>query len=221
MIMRSIIPFLILCELFWLGSTAVAQPFRDEIGRFAKQDSLAMPAPGQVLFVGSSSFRLWTDVQAYFPGTPILNRGFGGSTLEDMIYYEKKIITPYKPRKIVIYCGENDLASSDTVTAKHVLARFEKLFAMIRSDYPQTPVIYVSIKPSPSRQRLIAKVAESNELIRQFLRTKPRTRFVDVYHKMLDKNGNPRKELFIEDQLHMNRAGYLIWQKALKPLLKK
>ena len=219
--MSKTLPLLFFCCLCSLANRAFAQPYRVEIRLFEKQDSLSMPAPGQVLFVGSSSFRLWTDVQSDFPGTPILNRGFGGSTLEDMIYYEKKIITPYKPRKIVIYCGENDLAYSDTVTAKHVLARFEKLFAMIRSDYPQTPVIYVSIKPSPSRQRLIAKVAESNELIRKFLRTQPRTRFVDIYHKMLDKNGNPRKELFLEDMLHMNREGYRIWQKALKPLLKK
>lgn len=219
--MSKTLPLLFFCCLCSLANTAFAQPFRDEIRLFEKQDSVAMPAPGQVLFIGSSSFRLWADVQSYFPGTPILNRGFGGSTLEDMIYYEKKIITPYKPGKIVIYCGENDLAYSDTVTAKHVLARFQKLFNMIRSDYPQTPVIYVSIKPSPSRQRLIDKVAASNELIRKFLRTQPRTRFVDIYHKMLDKNGNPRKELFLEDMLHMNREGYLIWQKALKPLLKK
>jgi len=208
---------------FCLAITAsvVAQPFRDEIQAFQRLDSVNFPATGQVLFVGSSSFRLWKDVQAYFPDVPIINRGFGGACLTDMIYYEKQIITPYKPRKIVIYCGENDLAASDTVQAQQVLERFQQLFKAIRADYPKTPVVYVSIKPSISRQRLMPKMAEANRLIQQYLKKKRRTQFVDVYSLMLDKNGTPRPDIFVEDKLHMNREGYLIWQKALAPVISR
>ncbi len=206
--------------LIFSGSfPAIAQPFKEEIQAFLRQDSLQPQAPGKVLFVGSSSFRLWGDVQADFPGTPIINRGFGGSSLPDLIRYEKQIIAPYKPGKIVIYCGENDFAASDTIQAIHVFARFKQLFELIRTDYPQTPIIFVSIKPSISRQRLMPKIAEGNRLIARYLRKKRHTSYVDIYHKMLDAKGQPRPELFVEDKLHMNRAGYLIWQKALTPLL--
>ncbi len=193
-----------------------AQPFRDEIQAFQHQDSLVPITPGQVLFVGSSSFRLWRDVQAYFPGTPIINRGFGGSCLTDMIYYEKQIITPYKPRKIVIYCGENDFAASDATTANDVFIRFKTLFKSIRADYPHTPIVYISMKPSPSRRTLMRKIASGNEMIEGYLRRKRHTAFVDVFHRMLDEQGEPRRELFLDDQLHMNQAGYQIWASALK-----
>lgn len=198
---------------------AAAQPFHDEIQAFKRQDSTAMPAQGQYLFVGSSSFRLWKDVQAYFPGAAILNRGFGGATLPDLLYYEKDVVRPYHPKKIVIYCGENDFATSDTIQAKHVLARFKKVFTAIRKDYPRTPIVFVSMKPSPSRQRLMPQIDAGNKLIQQFLAHKKNTAFVDIYHAMLDEKGNPRAELFLEDNLHMNRQGYQIWQKALAPLI--
>ena len=211
---------LLIILFFFAGVfSATAQPFKEEIQAFLRQDSLQPQAPGQVLFVGSSSFRLWQDVQADFPKTPIINRGFGGSSLPDLIRYEKQIIAPYKPGKIVIYCGENDFAASDTIQAIHVFTRFKQLFELIRTDYPQTPIIFVSIKPSISRQRLMPKIAEGNRLIARYLRKKRHTSYVDIYHKMLDAKGQPRPELFVEDKLHMNRAGYLIWQKALTPLL--
>lgn len=195
--------------------------FWNDIQSFKKQDSANFPRAKQILFIGSSSFTMWTDVQSYFPGYPILNRGFGGSSLPDVIHYAKDIVLPYKPKQVVIYCGENDLALSDTVTAKHVRKRFEILFYLIRRYYPAIPVVYISIKPSPSRRHLMPKMEEANRLIKSFLNKQPKTVFVDVYHKMLKPDGTPRDELFIEDQLHMNAKGYAIWKKALAPHLLK
>src|SRR4051812_8564477 len=107
-------------------------PFYNDIQNFKKQDAAKFPDKHAILFVGSSSFTKWTDVQHYFPGYPILNRGFGGSTLPDVIHYADDVIFPYEPKQIVIYCGENDLASSDTVSAAMVIGRFKTLFGMIR-----------------------------------------------------------------------------------------
>src|SRR5258705_6560476 len=124
--------FLWLCVLS-IGIAATAQttdpPFRKEIDAFKKKDSVQMPAKQSILFVGSSSFTKWTDVQDYFPGYPILNRGFGGSSLPDMIRYVDEVIIPYSPKQIVIYCGENDIAGSDTIKPATVLQRFQKLFS--------------------------------------------------------------------------------------------
>jgi len=197
------------------------QPFRDDIDAFKKEDSLHAPPERPVLFVGSSSFTMWKDVQKDFPASKILNRGFGGSSLTDVIRYEQEIIFPYDPKQIVIYCGENDIAASDTVTAKTVLRRFERLFTDIRHRLGRVPVVFISIKPSPSRQKFQPVVVEANKLIRQYLKKDKNATFVDVYGPMLGKDGLPNKELFLEDMLHMKPQGYEIWKKLLGPHLLK
>jgi len=201
---------------------SLAQPYAKEIADFKKQDSLSFPESGQILFVGSSSFTLWKDVQQYFPQHSIINRGFGGSTLLDVTRYEADIIFPYKPKQIVIYCGENDIANDSTVTGAVVFERFKKLYDDIRLNLGKVPIVYVSMKPSPSRWHLREKQTDGNERIRKFLRKKKRRAvFVDVWPGMLGADGKPREELYIADKLHMNAQGYIIWQKLLEPLLLK
>ncbi len=204
-----------------LQAQEIKPPYWEDIQAFKKQDSLQFPGTNKILFVGSSSFTNWKDVQDYFPSYPIINRGFGGSSLPDVIRYSKDVIFPYRPKQIVIYCGENDLAASDTVTAKMVFSRFVQLFNMIRTRLPAVPIIYISMKPSPSRQLLTPKMREGNSMIRSFLKKKKKTVFVDVYREMIDDEGKPIPELFLEDQLHMNKKGYGIWQKAIEPYLIK
>jgi lysophospholipase L1-like esterase len=216
---------LLLIVLFLSATAVVAQavlpPFWSEIQAFKKGDSLRMPPEGAVVFVGSSSFQKWTDVQAYFPNHTIINRGFGGSSFPDVIRYAGDVIFPYKPKQVVVYCGDNDLASNDSITAQTIYSRFVKLFKIIRSRLPQASIVFVSIKPSPARAHLMPKVKTANALIRKFLKGKPRTAYVDVYTPMLQPNGRPRPELFTEDKLHMNSGGYQIWQRQLEPVLLK
>ena len=214
--------FILLCFLF-APVVVNAQSFAGEIADFKKADSLSFPFAKQhpILFVGSSSFRKWTDIQNYFPGYPIINRGFGGSLLTDVIFYADDIIFPYHPKQIVIYCGENDLAASDSISAKIVLQRFIKLFSIIRNKLPHTSIAFVSIKPSPARQSIQPKVVQANTLIKNFLNSKKRAVFIDVYHAMLNTDGTMKKELFLEDDLHMNAKGYAIWQRIIQPSLLK
>ena len=196
-------------------------PFFSDIQQFKTQDRHNFPPQHAILFVGSSSFTKWTDMQKYFPGYSIINRGFGGSTIPDAIGYADEIIFPYQPRQVVIYEGDNDLASSDAITADSVLIRFKKLFALIRERLPDASIAFVSIKPSPSREKLMPEMQEANTLIRNFLKQKKNTAFIDVYHRMLNKDGTPNKNIFLEDELHMNAKGYAIWQKAIEPYLLK
>jgi lysophospholipase L1-like esterase len=215
---------IILAFLFFCCSTITAQlppPFYEDIQVFKKQDKDSMPPKKATLFVGSSSFTNWKDVQDYFPKHTIINRGFGGSTLEDVIRYANDIIIPYQPKQIVIYCGENDLASSDDVTAQMVLQRFKDLFSIIRKKYSSVPVAFISLKPSPSRKHLWPKMRKANLLIKTYLGKKKKTAFIDVYHKMFNKDGTIMKDIFIEDDLHMNAKGYAIWQKLIEPHLVK
>lgn len=196
-------------------------PFAEDIQKFRHADSMQPPPKHEILFVGSSSFTKWTDVQNYFPSYPIINRGFGGSTLLDVIMYAEDVIFPYDPKQIVIYCGENDLAYSDTVSAQTVFTRFTILFDIIRRVYENVPVDFISIKPSPSREKLMPKMIEANNLIQNFLSARPYTGFINVYPKMLTADGNLMPEIYVEDKLHMNAKGYIIWQKEIEPFLLK
>lgn len=203
-------------------SKVVAQPaFQNEIQAFKKQDSISPPPKNAILFTGSSSFRKWTDVQSYFPAYTIINRGFGGSVLPDVIRYANDIIIPYHPKQVLIYCGDNDLASSDSITPKIVADRFKQLFYVTRNALPKTRVSFVSIKPSPSRERLMPKMKQANSLIKSFLAKQKNTSYIDVFNPMLLPNGKPKPDLFLEDKLHMNEKGYVIWQKAIQPYLIK
>lgn len=204
-----------------IGGHCLAQPFIEDIQAFRKQDQLQPPPANAILFVGSSSFTKWKDVSNYFPGYTIINRGFGGSTLPDLIRYADDIIIPYHPKQVVIYCGDNDLASSDAITPDSVFERFRVLFELIRSRLPGENIVYISIKPSPSRIRLREKMDQANLLIKTFLSINQNTAFVDVYHKMLKPDGSAMNNIFLEDSLHMNASGYMIWQKAITPYLSK
>lgn len=223
--MKNIIKILIISLFFFSAlSNLQAQetaPFYSDIQSFKTQDSLHFPATHAILFVGSSSFTKWVDVQDYFPGYTIINRGFGGSSLPDVIRYADDIIFPYNPKQIVIYCGENDLAASDTVTANIVFSRFTQLFDLIRNKMPQVPIAFVSLKPSPSRVHLMNKMTSANNMIKDFLKNKKNTAFIDVYSNMLNADGTPMKDIFLEDNLHMNAKGYAIWKKLIEPYLVK
>lgn len=194
-------------------------PFKNEIKAFKTADSLNAPPRGAIVFVGSSSFRMWKNLQSDFPNRRIINRGFGGSSLPHVISYADEIIIPYKPKQVVIYCGENDFTNK-AVTSEIVTGRFKQLFHLLRKEIPRAEIIFVSMKPSPSRQHLMPQMAEANASIKSFLKSKRNARFVNIWDPMLDQSGLPRKELFLKDMLHMNEDGYAIWRKALEPHLK-
>lgn len=196
-------------------------PFADEITTFQKQDGIAFPPIGQILFTGSSSFRKWTDVQDYFPSFKIINRGFGGSTIPDVIHYADQIIFPYQPKQIIIYCGENDIASSDTITATIMLQRYQQLFFLIRSKLKNAEIDFVSIKPSPSRKKFRTTVEQSNQLIKDFIAKQDHAKFINVFDAMLNADKSIKQEIFLKDDLHMNEKGYAIWQKIIEPYLMK
>lgn len=211
--------------LFLIAGNSDAQqkdPYVAEIQAFKKQDGVSFPPKNAILLIGSSSFTRWKDVQSYFPGYKIINRGFGGSTLPDVIKHFDDVVKPYSPKQILIYCGENDLASSDAVTVPIVVGRFKELYVLIRKNLGNNVnVTYVSMKPSPSRRRLMPRYSEANAQIKAYLAKEKNTGFIDVYNPMLASDGQPIKDIFVADSLHMQANGYAIWQKAIRPYLLK
>lgn len=211
--------FFFLIVALFSAQLVFAQPFANEIAAFRKQDSIAMPPKKAILLVGSSSFRLWDNWQDYFPGRKMINRGFGGSSLPDVIRYADDVIFKYRPKQIIIYCGENDFAASDTVSVPTVVERFKTLFGMIRAKYKRVPVAFVSMKPSPSRQKFLTKYLAANAAIKDFLTAQKRTAYIDVYTPMLQPDGNVMTDIFKADNLHMNAKGYAIWKQVMEPYL--
>lgn len=211
--------FFLLIVLISVTVLSCAQkPFQNEIEDFKKADAQNAPPKNAIVFVGSSSFRMWNDVQSDFPGHTIINRGFGGSGLDHATLWADDIIIKHQPKQVVIYSGENDIAGG-RVNSGDMIYRFKRLFKKIRTALPNTHVVYVSMKPSPSREKYRKTIEESNKLIKEFLATQKNTAYVDVFSLMLDSQGKPRKELYLSDDLHMNRKGYEIWKKAIGPVL--
>jgi lysophospholipase L1-like esterase len=216
---KQIVVLLGVLLLFSTRLYSQAQPFGNEIQEFKKSDSQQV-AKNVVLFTGSSSIRMWENLQESFPAYKVLNRGFGGSTLADLDRYLGDIVFPYEPKQIVIYSGENDIAT-DSASADEVLSRFQTVFQKIRTQLPNVPVEYISIKPSPSRLQFFPVIKEANELIRNYLRGQSNTHFIDVFSSMIDSNGQPKNGIYLEDNLHMNSKGYEIWQSLIQPYLIK
>ncbi len=219
--LRIVIALVFLLNFYGGFAQDIEYPFESDIHQFKENDIINPPPLHAILFVGSSSFTLWKNVQDFFPGYTIINRGFGGSTLPDLIHYADQIIFPYSPGQIVIYCGENDIASSDTMTADIVASRFISLFTMIRSQLHDVKITYISMKPSPSRWHLADKFSESNQRIKEYLDSQLNAGFVDIWDRMLNEDHLPDPGLFLEDMLHMNPEGYRIWQSKIQPELIK
>ena len=216
-ILRTIRFYLLLLVAHQAG--AQTPPFEAEIRAFETTDQTTPPPAHPILFTGSSSIRFWTSVQADFPDKVVLNRGFGGSELSDVLRYADRVIVRYQPRQIVLYAGENDIATGKQ-TAKQTYERFVALFRYVRQKLPNVFFTYISIKPSPSRRQYFSEVDEANRLISNFLSRERETSFVDIRPVMLQPNGQPIGSLFKSDSLHMTEKGYERWTKVLKPYLK-
>jgi lysophospholipase L1-like esterase len=193
-----------------------ATPFADEIRAFLHENSRLGAASDAVVFFGSSSLRLWESLARDFPGIRVINRGFGGSTLADAVREFERVVVPLRPRALVIYAGDNDLDQG--ASPEHVLWTFENLIGSVRERLGGIPLLYLSIKPSPIRFWNNHQIRRANELLRE-TSARRGVLFVDVYSRMLNEHGTPRRELFGEDGLHLSAAGYALWSGMLRQLL--
>jgi len=193
--------------------------WEQDMQRFAALDAQQPPPKHGVVFVGSSSIRMWDSLAADFPGQPVINRGFGGSEVRDSTWYADRVVTAYAPRLVVFYAGDNDLANGRS--PQQVRDDFLAFVSRVRRDLPKARIAFISIKPSPSRAQLLPKIAEANALVREAAKRLHAVDYLDVYTPMLGADGQPRRELFREDMLHMTPAGYAIWRQVVAPELSR
>jgi lysophospholipase L1-like esterase len=194
-----------------------ALPFEKEILAFEAADRTNPPPRGAVLFIGSSSIRLWKTLAADFPQHAVINRGFGGSQIADSVRYTPRLVLPHRPRLVVLYAGGNDINAGKT--PDQVLADYRAFVQGVHAALPDTRIACISIAPNPARWTQVDRVRAANALIEAHTRTDPRLRFINVFPHMLGPDGLPQPDLFGQDRLHMNAAGYRIWTRVVAPFL--
>ncbi|WP_068680338.1 MULTISPECIES: SGNH/GDSL hydrolase family protein [unclassified Variovorax] len=188
--------------------------WRAELAAFDAADRQQWPSEGGVVFVGSSSIRFWTGLAQDFRQLPVvINRGFGGSTMADCSFFAPELVLRYKPRHVLVYAGDNDLAEGRTPI--EVLESFARFANAVREALPETRISFISIKPSPSREKLLPQVRETNDIVAAYLRRLPNSDYIDVFTPMMGADGRPRGELFLRDQLHLNDEGYRLWRAVI------
>jgi lysophospholipase L1-like esterase len=192
--------------------------FAAEIKAFAEWDSRNAVVPHPVLFVGSSSIRLWRTHES-FPDLPVVNRGFGGSQVSDVIHFADRVVFPYKPSVIVFYAGDNDLAAGKS--AQQVFQDCRRFIGLVHDRLPATRIVFLGIKPSRARWSLWPEAQKANDLLAGFCKSDNRLFFSDLGTPLLGPDGTPAADLFLKDQLHLNDRGYAVWGKALTPVLQK
>jgi lysophospholipase L1-like esterase len=188
------------------------------ITHYERLDSLSTPQPGGILFLGSSSFTIWEDVRDYFPGKNIVNRGFGGSQMSDILHFKERLILPYQPNQIVVYVGENDLDAGES--PESVFEEGKQLVSWTREHFPNVQFLFLSVKPSPRRWDLRDKMKDLNLMLAEFALENKFVDYVNIWDPMIGENGRPRNEIYMKDSLHMNANGYKIWQKVMESHLK-
>ncbi len=191
-----------------------------EVSQFEAADKIEPVDPNVILFVGSSSVRMWKSLQEDLEGHRVLNRGFGGSNFHDLIYYADRLIYAYHPKAVFVYEGDNDISGGDS--ARDVLRSARKLRKMIaRNLGKDVPVVFISPKPSVSRWNLHEEYEKANELLEKLADKQDNTYFVDVWNPALQPNGTVRDDIFLADNLHMTADGYDIWEAAIEPMVEQ
>jgi lysophospholipase L1-like esterase len=201
------------------AATQTAEKWDPAIAKFEAHDKVSPPPSGGVVFIGASSIVRW-NLPEYFPqlGEMAINRGFGGSQSVDSVRYVDRVVTPYRPRIVVYYAGDNDVEAE--VPAAEIARQFTLFEEKVHAALPDTKVIFISIKPSIRRWKWMDTIHATNAQVKAYCATRPNTHFVDIEQQMLGADGKPNPDLLVPDGLHMTPAGYRIWTDALAPLLK-
>lgn len=197
-----------------------ANYFEYAIQKFEKEDKKNFPPAGAIVCIGSSSMRFWhPTIEKDLSPLTIIPRGFGGSDLADAVLFVDRIVTPYKPRAVVIYEGENDIVMG--AKPEKVAEGFREFVKNVHKELPETRIYFISLKPSVGRWYIWKKMLETNNLIEKDCLKDKRLIFVDMTAAMLDSEGKPRPDLFGRDGYHLSKDGYAVWSEVLKPILLK
>ena len=197
----------------------VAERWAETIQGFVASDQQSPYPAGGAVFTGSSSIVRWNTLQEDFPDLDPLNRGFGGSQLSEVRVYLDDLVIKHRPEVVVLYAGENDIAFGRS--AEDVFNDYIAIVAEMRRELPETRLVFISVKPGPARWDRVGEVRKVNSMVMEFAARDPLLDYVDVFTPMLNAQGEPIPELFVEDGIHMTPAGYEIWTSVIEPYVRQ
>ena len=213
----ALIVLLSAAPLLWAVDNLSSLRFEKEIKAYEASDQKSPPPSGAIVFTGSSSIRRWSTLAEDFPEHKVINRGFGGSQLADVIYYADRIIIPYKPKLIVVGAGGNNINAGKS--PQQVLADFQTLVDKVRAKLPGTRIAFIEINPSPARWSQSAQQREANQLVRDYVDKGENLDYIELYDALLGPDGKPREDLYVADRLHPNAEGYKLRTLLIRPHL--
>lgn len=213
--------FLLLSISLFISINVSAQDhtrFQGEVDALNAKEFNIDPGKEVVVFTGSSSIRMWKDVQDFYPDINAINTGFGGSHFSDLFQYLDELIFRFDPDKVFIYEGDNDVAGEKKPI--QILLHAAMVYGAVKTKLPDAKIYFISPKPSISRWHLKETYEETNSLLKDFCNANENLSYIDVWNPMLNNSGEPMSDIFIEDDLHMNAKGYQIWGKVIGEYLK-
>jgi lysophospholipase L1-like esterase len=198
-------------------STALQQKFEQKVLEYEASDRAAPPPRGAILFAGDSQFYRWKSIREDLPGYTLINRGIDSFQTRDLLHYMDRLVLPYAPRLIVLHVGGNDVHNGRK--PDEVLADFQTFVARVRGKYPSVRIVFSSITPGPGRWDEAPQRVAANAAIEKYVATQPDLGFIDLWSAMLTSDGRPREDLWVEDRVHPNHAGYLLRAELTRPFL--
>ena len=221
--MNRCIAKVVLCWFLAITSTIAAEKehnfarWEKEISAFEQRDATNPPPKNAVLFIGSSTIRLWTTLASDFPHHKVINRGFGGSEVADSTYFAERIVFPYEPRMIFLRAGGNDIAAGRS--AEQVAEDFKKFCEKVHAKLPNTPIAFIAWSPSLARWGQADKEKHLNDLVKGYIAGKAWLKYVETYEMVMGDDNKPRPELFVQDKLHFSPAGYRLLVEKVRPFM--
>ena len=211
--MKKILVLLLLASSSVMGQYA----FENEIRNYEKQDSISLPKKGQILFIGSSSFRIWKTFSTDLAGISAINRGFGGSTMTDALYYFDRMVVKYAPSTVVVYEGDNDLAKGKS--PEELAKEYEDFLNRLKKALPKTKLVYLAVRPSLSRIAIVDKQKQFNGWLEKYCKSQKGRFFLDMHSPFYLPDGTLMPDIFVADRLHLNEKGYQIFSAKIREFI--
>lgn len=190
-----------------------------EVKSLEELDRTQQDSPNSILFIGSSSIRLWESMSEDMAPWPTIRRGYGGAKFSDLVVFTERLTKNHNYRALVVFVANDITGGQDDKTPEQVLGLYQMLVKLARQSHPDRPIFFIAITPNSKRFHVWDKIGQANRLIKEYCETDPKLHFIDTEQYYLDEKGRPRDELFVDDKLHQNRTGYKLWASIIKPAL--
>lgn len=198
-----------------------AKSWEPAIQKLEELDKIENHPDDAILFIGSSSIRLWENIANDMAPYPVIRRGYGGAKFSDLIFYTERLVSPHDFRALVVFVANDISNTPEDKSPQEIVKLFKEVVKIVREKNPKKPIFLIEITPTNSRWEVWNETQQANELLKKYCESKYNLHFIETAEGFLGADGKPRAELFRKDQLHLKQVGYDIWAEQIKGRLKQ